>query len=355
MAAIRARWITSVILLSVFCHTGLSSYWWFLGTSSVYQSTVDLKTYNFKEKCQQLNYLIQKQKDLCGISHNILAAVSKGAAMGIDECKYQFQTRRWNCTTFNETSVFGGVLNINSREKSYIYAISSGGVEHEITKACAKGDINECGCDDSVRSLPTKDKWEWGGCSQDIRYGEKFSKEFTDSKENSRARDGMMNLHNNEAGRRSIRSTMKIVCKCHGVSGSCSIKVCWRKMSDFRRIGSMLKQRFDGATLVDLNKRRTRLRPKTKGQKQPTKKDLVYLEESPDFCEYDPTIGSLGTRHRECNRTSYGIDGCRLMCCGRGYHTMVEQVTEDCDCKFFWCCEVRCRKCTQMVDKNYCN
>ena len=30
--------------------------------------------------------------------------------MGIEECQYQFSDRRWNCTTFNNTSVFGKVL-----------------------------------------------------------------------------------------------------------------------------------------------------------------------------------------------------------------------------------------------------
>lgn len=37
---------------------------------------------------------------------------------------------------------------------------------------------------------------------QDIRYGEKFSRDFVDAKEDKESDEGIMNLHNNEAGRR---------------------------------------------------------------------------------------------------------------------------------------------------------
>lgn len=48
----------------------------------------------------------------------------------------------------------------------------------------------------------TKGKWQWGGCSHDIRFGGTFSKEFIDSIENVSTPAGLMNIHNLEAGRR---------------------------------------------------------------------------------------------------------------------------------------------------------
>ena len=82
--------------------------------------------------------------------------------------------------------------------------------------------------------------------------------------------------------------------------------------------------------------------------------DLVYLKESPDFCERNLTLGSMGTQGRECNKTSKGVDGCDLMCCGRGYHTKIETVVDRCNCKFLWCCYVKCDECKKRVEKNIC-
>lgn len=148
---------------------------------------------------------------------------------------------------------------------------------------------------------------------------------------------------------------MKLLCKCHGVSGSCSAKICWKTMENFRRIGSMLKEKFDSASHMMHNGRKNRLRVLDRYQKKPSKKDLVYLEESPDFCSSNLTIGSLGTHGRECNKTSYGLDGCTLMCCGRGYQTVLVTESEDCDCKFVWCCNVVCKKCVTQVERYFCN
>ena len=89
-----------------------------------------------------------------------------------------------------------------SREKAYIYAISSAGVMHAVTKACAKGDLHICSCDKRVRSQDTGDDFLWGGCSHNVKFGEKFAREFLDSKENSDVETGLMNLWNNGAGRK---------------------------------------------------------------------------------------------------------------------------------------------------------
>lgn len=80
---------------------------------------------------------------------------------------------------------------------------------------------------------------------------------------------------------------MDLVCKCHGVSGSCTIRVCWRKMKPFRAIGEALVKKFDAATKVRAldGDGRIKLRPTKREIKRPGKRDLVYLEDSPDFCQ----------------------------------------------------------------------
>ncbi|XP_045216271.1 protein Wnt-4-like [Mercenaria mercenaria] len=346
----------------VLCNIQLSlASWWYLGvlgtSASLSRDTRQTSSVSVNEMCNNSPYLEPRQRELCAKEKRLIDVISAGASMGIEECKHQFSGRRWNCTTFNNTDVFGNVIKIKSRETAYIYSISSAGVMYSVTRACAQGTLIGCGCDDSVRKQGTEGKFEWGGCSENLQYGAKFSEEFVDSKEQIQDRNefGLMNLWNNKAGRLIARKQVDLVCKCHGVSGSCSVKICWRKMRPFRAIGSALKEKFDGASLMKINKRGSKLRPISKDMKRPTRKDLVYLENSPDFCEPNLAYGSLGTRGRECKKDSYGLDGCNLMCCGRGYYTIVKEFTEDCDCKFFWCCRVECQKCRHVKELHYCN
>lgn len=74
---------------------------------------------------------------------------------------------------------------------------------HSIARACSEGSIQSCSCDythQSRASSAVRD-WEWGGCSDNIGYGFKFSREFVDTGERGRNLREKMNLHNNEAGR----------------------------------------------------------------------------------------------------------------------------------------------------------
>ena len=147
---------------------------------------------------------------------------------------------------------------------------------------------------------------------------------------------------------------MKVACKCHGVSGSCSLKTCWNQLPQFRETGNQLKERYDGASEVSFNKHGTRLRRKNKRYNKPTREDLIYVDESPDYCNYDPETGSPGTQGRYCNKDSAGMDGCELMCCGRGHNTYKVKVKERCHCKFHWCCDVKCRTCEKTVEVHTC-
>ena len=92
-----------------------------------------------------------------------------------------------------------------TREKAYIYAVSSAGVMHAVTRACARGTLDICGCDMHVRTRREPDAaFVWGGCSQNVNFGGVFTREFVDSNENRRRLDGLMNLWNNAAGRKVI-------------------------------------------------------------------------------------------------------------------------------------------------------
>lgn len=147
---------------------------------------------------------------------------------------------------------------------------------------------------------------------------------------------------------------MRTECKCHGLSGSCTLRTCWRKMPSFRDVGNRLKERFDGAAKVIPSNDGRRFIPEGATIKPPGRVDLVYSEESPDFCRANRKTGSLGTQGRECNATSPGVDGCELLCCGRGYRTRKVLEKVNCNCVFRWCCEVMCKTCETMRAVNTC-
>jgi wingless-type MMTV integration site family protein 4 len=89
-----------------------------------------------------------------------------------------------------------------------VHAVSAAGVAHAVTRACSSGRLERCGCDRSVDSRPAKG-FQWAGCSDNVAYGNAFSKSFVDAREtrakNRDAARALMNLHNNNAGRK-VRS-----------------------------------------------------------------------------------------------------------------------------------------------------
>lgn len=174
-------------------------------------------------------------------------------------------------------------------------------------------------------------------------------------------------------------------CKCHGLSGSCQLKTCWKSSPDFKVVGKVLKQQFRRAILVDqsnvngmivyrnggkrrksksANRRPSIMRndspnagalKKKRTKESRMENSLVYFQKSPNFCEKDALSDIEGTHGRKCNRTGIGSDSCSSMCCGRGYNLVKEVTNQRCNCRFFWCCEVKCHTCEIIEWTSICN
>ncbi|XP_060621978.1 protein Wnt-7a isoform X1 [Anolis sagrei] len=358
--------------------------------------------------CNKIPGLAPRQRAICQSRPDAIIVIGEGSQMGLNECQFQFRNGRWNCSALGERTVFGKELKVGSREAAFTYAIIAAGVAHAITAACTQGNLSDCGCDKEKQGQYHKDEgWKWGGCSADIRYGIGFAKVFVDAREIKQNARTLMNLHNNEAGRKKdirkeecfvkeqtkrgrsvlgygrmyseamsmvidlqdfskdfiaqiLEDNMKLECKCHGVSGSCTTKTCWTTLPKFRELGYILKDKYNEAVQVEpvrasRNKRPTFLKiKKPLSYRKPMDTDLVYIEKSPNYCEEDPVTGSVGTQGRMCNKTAQQTNGCDLMCCGRGYNTHQYSRVWQCNCKFHWCCYVKCNTCSERTEVYTC-
>lgn len=153
-----------------------------------------------------------------------------------------------------------------------------------------------------------------------------------------------------------LEENMKLECKCHGVSGSCTTKTCWTTLPKFREVGFILKDKYNEAVQVEPVRASRHKRPmflkikKPLSYRKPMDTDLVYIEKSPNYCDEDPVTGSVGTQGRMCNKTAQHVSGCDLMCCGRGYNTHQYSRVWQCNCKFHWCCYVKCNTCSERTE-----
>lgn len=97
-----------------------------------------------------------------------------------------------------------------------------------------------------------------------------------------------------------VSDSLDTKCKCHGVSGSCSVKTCWKGLPKLEEIASDLKSKYLAAIKVShrLVGRRRQLIAKETGIRPVQEADLVYLINSPDYCTPNLHLGSLGTQDR---------------------------------------------------------
>lgn len=304
--------------------------------------------------CNKIPDLAPRQRLICRSRPIAMGVIGEGAKNGITECQYQFRNMRWNCTVKYE-SLFGYQHDIASKEAAFWTAIRSSGVTYALTQACSVNSLDgQCSCDHSKPSnKEAPNGWKWGGCSANIKYGLKLARKFLDAREIEESARSLMNKHNNKAGRKAVKDNMGTECRCHGTSGSCTMRTCWRRLPPFRKIGDYLFDHYLKAKMVvpwvggRLRRPKTLLLKKSKRpNRKPRRRDLVHLEKSPNYCEFNEKTGSLGTIGRKCNKSSTGNDGCDLMCCGRGYNTHQFTKTWQCNCTFHWCCDVKCKNCT---------
>ena len=160
-----------------------------------------------------------------------------------------------------------------------------------------------------------------------------------------------------------VKSKVKTTCKCHGISGSCTTRTCWRELSPFHLIGQTLKHKYENSfKVVTYANQATGKSHLVEGlltaaegnhvsgttdSVPPRRNVMVHLEDSPNFC--GPSLYSPGTSGRVCEQKN-----CDVMCCGRGYNVKTTMVKRSCQCQVHWCCYVECKQCINEEEMFLC-
>lgn len=302
--------------------------------------------------------------------YHIFDGISSGLELAVDECKQQFHWDIWNCPV-TPGNIISKSQNKGTREVSFLQAISSAGIMHSVTKTCSRQGNNLCGCGsggekDSFSSDTLN--WQWGGCSHNVKFGEKVSKLFLKTDSSSEHINQIIKAHNERAGHRAVKRTMRTLCKCHGVTGSCSMRTCWKKLEEFNVVGTLLKKKYKRSKDIRNTHRFIQSSNKVRHPRvtRISKHDLIYFEDSPNYCETDNSIGYLGTLGRECLKIEKGANrssvskflrhSCKRLCknCGHRVGKLVFEESYKCDCEFKWCCAVDCKMCTRKMTKYFC-
>ncbi|KAL5258974.1 hypothetical protein ACHWQZ_G009441 [Mnemiopsis leidyi] len=322
------------------------------------------------EACQMVNGLTRKQKAVCAESPALIPVILQGINKAIKECQKQFDSRRWNCSSFDVNVVFGKKRKPQlpgTKERAVIHAFASAGVVDVVAQSCYAGNLTACGMCPSPNARSMGPNNQWGLCSDNIVDSATFAKRLLDARENSYTPLSALNLHNNHVGRETIYELAGKTCRCHGQSASCSVQTCWHAFPHFEKVAKKLAMKYDMALLaVESRKRSGQF--KLLEADQPSKRlvrhkgnrevmevtHLYYLNESPSYCDPDQDRGSLGTRGRRCTLSGDKWENCEFLCCGRGYRTEQFEELVDCNCTFKFCCYVQCEKCLEVKSHHYC-
>ena len=90
------------------------------------------------------------------------------------------------------------------------------------------------------------------------------------------------------------------------------------------------------------------------------RRNFLKMRTSGEFVEICGDLGFtffmliLFSCDRECEKDKHGSVGCQSMCCGRGFTSQVIEIKQRCDCKYYWCCYVKCKTCIKKVEINRC-
>lgn len=286
------------------------------------------------DKTHPCNWLkdMKRQFRLCRNDPALSEVLLSARNLSVQHCEDQFRYDRWNCS--RKTSTFKRIF----RETALLQAMAASAITYSVAKACAEGALKSCHCAKEPTRQIASQNWRWGGCGDNLNHGKKITRKFLQLRQRGDHVSDILR-HDGEVGLQAVSETLVQACRCQGVSGSCTIKICWKRIAPFEQTARLLKEKYHEAIKVRThNKLRRRFRRKEKENK------LLFLSKSSTFCEV--------TSGRRCLNSS----NCATLCCARGYNTREAMYTKLCNCR--WengcCANMKCDNCSFVQEEHYC-
>uniref|UniRef100_A0A915LV49 Protein Wnt n=1 Tax=Meloidogyne javanica TaxID=6303 RepID=A0A915LV49_MELJA len=134
-----------------------------------------------------------------------------------------------------------------------------------------------------------------------------------------------MNLHNNRVGRRLLAANVREQCKCHGVSGSCVTKTCWRTVPKLEELASLIKKKYEKAQQVIL-----------------ASDSFTLIVDKKESSVLDGRLSQIGTSNANTRREQRFLKNKvqQAKLANRSELVFLEIRQEPCRCKFVWCCDM---------------
>lgn len=132
------------------------------------------------------------------------------------------------------------------------------------------------------------------------------------------------------------------------MSGSCTFSTCISELPYFELLAKRLKQAYHDSCRVSSNGHSSNVWVSQCGRPV-TPMDLIYRDVN-NWCEPDHNTGSLGVVGRECSSYPNDPNSCRKLCGTCGKHSTESRLFQEfqCNCKFLFCCEIKCEMCTEQ-------
>nr|CDO67895.1 Wnt H SciWntH [Sycon ciliatum] len=270
---------------------------------------------------------------LCRLSGEEITSLMKGAAGGIFDCQMLMASQRWNCSS-SDWKVFLGKTH---KEAAFVHAVISIAVSAQLVHDCNNGRLP------STTICGTNPSCQGSSCTKEIiTYGYSTAKildwlNSPDQLQSMKWRQALLHNHNRDVGRVVVKKQMKKTCDCNGISASCLEMRCYHRLPSTREMVSGL---MNNAVFLPWKEHRNQVHHslKTVRRRRSGKTTLVFMKRSPSYCCTDRSQGILGTEGRSCN----SHDSCRKICCSEEKE---EIGLDKCNCKFIFCCELKCEKC----------